>query len=165
MEGATTLRPMTEADMPFLAEVYASTRREEVARTGWSIEQVDAFLGAQFEAQHRYYLEAFPDARFDVIEQDGQPAGRLYVQRGRQVIRVVDIALLPRFRNLGIGTALLRSILREGEDRGLPVRMHVERDNPALALYRRLGFGVVRDRGIYLLLEHPPGGATGPSPV
>jgi ribosomal protein S18 acetylase RimI-like enzyme len=66
---------------------------------------------------------------------------------------VIDIALLPEFRRRGIGTALLRALLEEGAARDLPVRIHVERLNPALALYERLGFRLLEDRGVYLFLE------------
>ena len=31
--------------------------------------------------------------------------------------------------------------------------IHVERFNPALRLYERLGFSVAEDKGVYLLLE------------
>jgi ribosomal protein S18 acetylase RimI-like enzyme len=39
----------------------------------------------------------------------------------------------------------------------LPVRLHVERNNPALRLYQRLGFREVEDQGVYLALEWTPG--------
>jgi hypothetical protein len=36
---------------------------------------------------------------------------------------------------------------------GKPLRIHVERFNPALRLYERLGFRQIDDRGVYLFLE------------
>jgi predicted GNAT family acetyltransferase len=69
----------------------------------------------------------------------------------------VDIALVPEFRNAGIGTALLRDLLAEGAAAGKRVSIHVERFNPALRLYARLGFRQVEDKGVYLLLEWTPG--------
>ena len=62
----------------------------------------------QFDAQHAHYQEHYAGAAFDVILVDGQPAGRLYVAREADEIRIVDIALLPEFCNRGIGTTLLR---------------------------------------------------------
>jgi ribosomal protein S18 acetylase RimI-like enzyme len=75
------------------------------------------------------------------------------VARWPEELRVVDIALLPEFRRRGIGTGLLRALLEEEAGRGLPVRIHVERFSPALALYERLGFRLLEDRGVYLFLE------------
>ncbi len=37
-----------------------------------------------------------------------------------------------------------------------PVTVHVERDNPALRWYLRLGFALIEDQGVYLLLRRPP---------
>ena len=39
---------------------------------------------------------------------------------------------------------------------GKPLRIHVERMNPALGLYERLGFEQVEDRGVYWLMEWQP---------
>ncbi|HVX29235.1 MAG TPA: GNAT family N-acetyltransferase, partial [Nitrolancea sp.] len=84
---------------------------------------------------------------------DGVPAGRLYVARWANEIRIVDIALVPRFRNRGIGTQLIGEVLAEGRESGKPVTIHVETFNPALRLYQRLGFRAKEDKGVYLLLE------------
>ena len=59
----------------------------------------------------------------------------------------VDIALLPRYCNRGIGTRLLRELQSEAAAAGKPLRIHVERVNPALRLYERLGFRQIEDRG------------------
>ena len=107
----------------------------------------------QFDAQHAHYQEHYAGAAFDVILVDGQPAGRLYVAREEDEIRIVDIALLPDFCNRGIGTTLLRGLQSEAAAAGKPLRIHVERFNPALRLYERLGFREIADRGVYLFME------------
>ena len=139
--------------------MYASTRQEEVAATGWPQEQIDAFLEMQFEAQHRFYHDNYNDTRWDVILVDGEPAGRLYVSRWPEQIRVVDIALVPEFRGRGIGTGLLEELIAEGAASDRPLRIHVEVNNPAMTLYRRLGFTPIGESGIYLELERRPDGA------
>jgi ribosomal protein S18 acetylase RimI-like enzyme len=150
------LRPIAPEDLEFLRAVYASTRAEELAQTAWSESERAVFLAAQFEAQHRYYQENYRGAAFDVVLVEGRPAGRLYVARGTDEIRVIDISLLPEFRRRGIGGQLLDELLREASAQELPVRVHVERFNPALRFYDRLGFRLLADRGVYLFLERPP---------
>lgn len=152
------LKSFTEADLPFLYRVYASTRLEEVAQTGWSDEQVTAFLTLQFEAQHTHYQSHYPNARYDLILLKKKPIGRFYVDRGAKDILVIDIALLPEYRNLGVGGHLMRELLREAEAKGQPVLIHVERFNPALRFYDRLGFQVLEDKGVYLFLKWTPPG-------
>lgn len=156
--GATnvTLRPVRPGDEGFLYEVYASTRQEELARTGWPAEQRALFLRMQFDAQSRYYREHYEEAEFSMILADGRPVGRLYVARWPEEIRIVDIAILPEHRNAGVGSALLDGLISESEVSGKPLSIHVERFNPALRLYERLGFRVGEDKGVYLLMRRMP---------
>ena len=97
------LRPIGPEDQAFLYEVYASTRADEMARLDWHEAQKRAFLRMQFEAQHKDYTARYRGARFDIMELDGEPIGRLYVDRRKGEIHVIDIALLPAYRGRGIG--------------------------------------------------------------
>lgn len=149
-------RPIRDEDLPFLRRLYASTREEELAVLDWSEEEKASFLAMQFEAQHRHYQQHFPDARFELLLLDGEPIGRLYVDRHEEEIRLIDIALLPDQRGKGMGTPLIQELLDEAEAGGRSVRIHVERFNPALRLYERLGFRKVEDVGVYFLMEWTP---------
>ena len=148
-----SLRPITPEDDSFLARVYASSRADELAVTGWSEEQKEEFCRKQFDAQSAYYAANYPGASFQVIEDDGAPIGRLYVDRWEKEIRIVDITLLPEFRGTGIGTRLLRELQNEAGAAGKSLTIHVERFNRALELYQRLGFEQVEDKGVYLLMS------------
>jgi len=136
--------------------VYASTRAEELAVVPWDDAQKETFLRAQFDAQDAWYRESYAQASFDVVLVGGEPAGRLYVNRGPTEIRIVDIAFLPEQRGGGVGTSLLQDLLAEADTGGKRVTIHVERMNPALRLYERLGFSVAEDKGVYLFLERAP---------
>ena len=133
--------------------MYASTREQDLAVLPWDAAQKAAFLHMQFEAQHAQYQEHYAGASFDVILVDGNAAGRLYVMRAAHEFRIIDIALLPEFCNRGIGTTLLKQLQAESAAAGKPLRIHVERFNPALRLYERLGFRDIADRGVYLFME------------
>ena len=154
MNGASiAMRPIRADDEAFLLNVYASTRLDELTPLGWNVAQQMAFLTQQFTAQHQHYQTHYADANFDVIMLDGQPIGRLYVARWEDEIRLIDIALLPEYRNAGIGSRLLNDLLAEATQAGKPVRIHVEKFNPALRLYERLGFSRIDDRGVYWFME------------
>jgi ribosomal protein S18 acetylase RimI-like enzyme len=135
-----SLRPITPNDDAFLARVYASSRADELAITGWSEELKEQFCRKQFDAQSAYYAANYPGASFQIIERDGWPVGRLYVARWEKEIRIVDITLLPEFRGSGIGTKLLRELQNEARSAGKSLTIHVERFNRAVTLYQRLGF-------------------------
>ena len=149
-----TLRPAAGSDRPFMLRVYASVREPELEASGLPREQWAPFVEQQFEAQRLHY-ETYRDTSFHVVLVDGEPAGRLIVARWPEELRVVDIALLPEFRGGGIGAALMREVIEEAEGRGVKTSIHVERFNPAQHLYTRLGFRLVSETGVYMLLERP----------
>ncbi|HYX22550.1 MAG TPA: GNAT family N-acetyltransferase [Thermoanaerobaculia bacterium] len=157
MAPSITLRPIAPDDMELLLRVYHSTREEELAMVmDWTAEQKEAFVRQQFQAQHSWYQDHYEGAQFDVILVDGVAAGRLYVHRRSREIRLVDITLLPEFRQGGIGMSILRELLAEGEASSRPVTIHVEVFNPAMRLYERLGFRPIEERGPYRLMEWKP---------
>lgn len=152
MEQSVTLRAARPEDQGFLLEVYASTRAEELALTSWTPQQKEDFVGMQFIAQKQYYEANYPGAEFLVILLRGQPAGRLYIHRSEEEIRIMDIALLPVFRRQGIGTWLLKKMQAEAGAAGKKLGIHVEIFNPAMRLYENLGFAKAEDRGVYSYL-------------
>lgn len=145
-------RPMTEDDLPFVAALYASTRTEELAATGWPEAMQAAFLAQQHQAQHAHYRGTWPDGEWLLIERDGEAIGRLYLAEEEGDLLLVDISLLPDARGGGVGTAILTDLVA-GETRA--IRLHVQRTNPARRLYERLGFTIVEVQPIYLRMIRP----------
>jgi len=153
MTDDITLRPRRDDDAAFLYRLYASTREDELRMVPWTDEQKEEFLRMQFDAQTAYYDEHYDHAGFHVIERGGQPIGRFYVDRDDVDIRVVDIALLPEERGAGIGSRLMREMIEEAKQTSRSVSIHVERYNPAMRLYERLGFHRRNENGVYWLME------------
>lgn len=146
------LRPMTDADLPFTAALYASTRAEELAPVPWPDEAKRAFLAQQHAAQHAHYRQHYQGMDAWIVERGGAAVGRLYLYDMPGEIRIVDISLMPEARRQGLGAALLRDVLATAAGRS--VSIHVEKNNPARTLYARLGFTIADDdRGAYDLWE------------
>jgi GNAT superfamily N-acetyltransferase len=99
-------RRIAESDLPFLAQVYALTRSEELAAAPLSDAQRAAFLAEQFRLQHAHYQKYYPDADWLVTMHAGEDIGRLYIERWPTQHRIIDIAFLPERRGKGFGEAL-----------------------------------------------------------
>jgi ribosomal protein S18 acetylase RimI-like enzyme len=157
--SAVTLRPVTDEDEEILLKIYASTREDEMQQaTGWTDEQKEMFLRWQLQMQRRDYEGRFPDADYQLILFKGKPAGRLWVGRTPEQIRLLDIAILPEFQNRKIGGHLLRQLIKESEETGIPLRHMIYKLNTgARRFYERLGFKLVEDDRMYLLMERHPG--------
>lgn len=151
------LRAVAPADEEFLLDVYASTRADEMALVDWSDETKRAFLRSQLTAQRHDYESRFPAADYRVILVEGRAAGRLWVARTAEQIRLLDIALLPEFQNRGVGELLLRGLVGESERAGLPLRHMVFQFNAGgMRFYERLGFVRVGTAGAYVEMERAP---------
>jgi ribosomal protein S18 acetylase RimI-like enzyme len=156
-EQGLALRPETEADVPFLFQLYVSTRWDELAPlTDWSEAQKIGFLESQFTLQRQHYLTHYANSAFDVLEERGVPVGRLYVDRQERTLLIVDIALLPQWRGRGIGTALIEALFAEARGVGKEVSISVEKFNPAQRLYRRLGFREYAEDDVYWFMYWNP---------
>jgi len=152
--SALTLRRVTPDDDSFLLSVYAGTRANELGQVQWEAGQQEAFVKWQFEMQRREYDARFPDAEYDVIEIDGQPAGRIWIGRREDEIRLLDIALLPEFQNRGGGTRLVTNLIDEARCTGQRLRhMVFVLNDHADRFYERLGFVVIEEMGGYKHME------------
>jgi GNAT superfamily N-acetyltransferase len=157
--GTVVLRPVTPSDDEFLLSIYSSTRETELAQVEWVEGQKEMFVRWQFDMQRREYDTRFPTAAYHVIEVDQQPAGRIWVGADSEQIRLLDIALLPEFQNLGVGTGLLQRLITYAANQGKVLRhmVFVLNDN-AERFYERLGFKQIEEFGAYKHMEWRPEG-------
>jgi ribosomal protein S18 acetylase RimI-like enzyme len=147
---ALGLRPATSEDEPFLRNLFATTRADELALMNWDENQKEAFITMQFNAQGRQYVMSYPHAQNSIILLNGVPIGRLLLDRDEREFTLVDIALLPTHRGAGIGTGLIQDLLKEAAAEGKPVKLNVWHSNPAKKLYQRMGFSAANDDdGVY----------------
>lgn len=151
-----SLRPCTAADLGFLRDLYHLLRADELAQVPWPAAQKAAFLDSQFALQHKHYLTHYSAADFLVIEAEGQPAGRLYLSRQAPEYLIVDISLLPPWRNSGVGSALIRHAQALAAHEGATLNLHVEqRNHAARRLYERLGFVATMEEGAHIGMRWP----------
>jgi GNAT superfamily N-acetyltransferase len=127
-----------------------------MALTGWPEAEIKAFLDLQFHFQEIQWLENYPHASFALILCAGVPVGRLYLNRQPSDLRILEIALLPAYRQRGIGRAIFMELIAEAERTHCRLSLHVERHNPIRGFYERLGFQPICARGILFYMERPP---------
>ena len=147
-----TTRPLLPAYEAFVYQVYSSTRADEMALIPWTEAQKEAFVHMQFQMREQHYHAAYPEAVTQIILCNGVPAGTLITDRTAETIHLVDISLLASFRGIGLGTAILRNLQKEGKK----ITLHVLKQNPAVHLYSRLGFVTTGEDSMYLSMEWSP---------
>ncbi len=148
------VRPIEDSDRGLVAEIYATTRAEELAGVPWDAEQKRAFTDAQSRQQEAHYGLHYPGAERLLVVAIGEPIGRIYVDTASEV-RLMEVTLLPPWRNRGVGTHLTRIVVEYADTLRRPASLHVEPFNPAKRMYERLGFVVSETRGLYEFMVRP----------
>jgi ribosomal protein S18 acetylase RimI-like enzyme len=131
---AATVRPEQPGDQAFLRQLF-------VACSPLSGILPDQMVQQQAALQAASYRTTFPAAMAVIAEVDMLPAGRLLIawdQNGCSAC--VDIAVLPQRQSAGLGGSMLRAWIEVADSLGQPCTLEVQPDNPARALYHRLGF-------------------------
>lgn len=142
----------------FLYLLFSSNKAPEMALMPLDARHKEFLLQVQFRSMSMTYRQSFPSARFEIIELDRWPIGRIVTDVREDCVYYVDFALLPQAQGVGIGTALMRALLEEPKRLGIPARLRALSYNfAALQLWRKLGFCKVADEPPYARLEWRPG--------
>lgn len=156
--GPVYLRATTDDDAEFQFRLFCLSR-EELSATLGALPGFDLLMRMQFRAQSHSYAAHYPNAELLVIAQASQkaepePIGRVVVDWSGRELRLIDIALVPQRRNLGVGAAVIGHFQRAASARQALMRLSVARSNAAAErLYRRLGFNAFTGDEVYAQLE------------
>jgi ribosomal protein S18 acetylase RimI-like enzyme len=137
-------RPATHDDVPYLLQLRLRTLAVQLAQSG-EVVSAEQHLARLMD---EYHLA-------EVVLDQGAPVGMVKVQRGRERWTIVQLQVSPERQGRGIGTWLLREIIREAAEAGTGLALFVYRDNPAKRLYASLGFVIAggTDSEDYMRLE------------
>jgi ribosomal protein S18 acetylase RimI-like enzyme len=125
------LRPARPDDRDFLVGLSEATMREHAERVwGWNDAEQIAFFENRFQ----------PD-KWQIIQAEGRDIGVLIVEDEDDEIYLAEIQILPQWQGRGIGSSIVRSLMKEAAASGKPLTLRVLHVNErARTLYERLGF-------------------------
>ena len=153
-----SMRPVVMPDdETFLKELYITTRDEDMAMWGLPEEQGRALVEMQYRAQKMQYDAEYPGAKHEIILFNKIPVGRLLSTRNEAEVFGIDISVMPEYRSMGIGSVVLKGLMREAEEAGKPFNFSVVKNNhKAIKLYKRLGVDFTGETVSHYLLEWRP---------
>lgn len=119
-----TYRRMTSEDVPFISKL-----EEETFSMPWSAKDFLEMISKE-------------DARYYVAERNGQILGGCGVLMIAGEGNITNVVIAPEARNQGIGTGMLRHLMKEGTREGLKAyTLEVRVSNAAaIHVYEKLGF-------------------------
>ncbi|MGC4748421.1 GNAT family N-acetyltransferase [Micromonospora sp. DT201] len=125
-----TTRPALTTDVDAVVELRAVVLRADLER-----------LGRYDEQRVRQRLrDGFAPAYTWVVEVDGAFAGCVALRPADDAHWLEHFYLAPHLQGSGIGTAVLRELLKQCDRDGTRVRLNVLQGSPARRLYERHGF-------------------------
>ena len=149
-------RTVQPEDRSFLLELYKSSRGDDLRGLGWDEQRISEFLGMQYEAQQNFYDSDYHDAADELILLKDKPIGRLMIESRPHEIRCIDLALLPEYRERGLGTGIIQKLQEKAKRERKPLRLQVIRFSRAVNLFDRLGFVRTSETGTHFQMEWTP---------
>ena len=159
--GEYRFGPLADGDAPFVRALFHATLREQLPlhHTSLSEAGIEALLDHQLAAQTEHYSVNYPHAEISIVEHRGVPVARLVIIEFAAEVRLGDLMVTPAHRKRGICSYIMDRHVDLGLATGRVIRLHVEKWNPAVALYRRKSFAMVEDLNSHWLMEYRPGEA------
>ncbi len=131
------LRDARDSDFSFAEALYLGTMEPLLSELGdWDRGNFQKRIRKNFKAQECL-----------VIVVDGQDIGFMQVIETDIDLNIAQIHLVDGYRGLGIGTQIVNDLVARAERDGKTISLSAPRNNPAIALYQRLGFKISRDDG------------------
>ena len=117
---------------------------------------VTAHWGWDEALQRELHRQRWAGRPWSIINYASQKVGVVSVARADMHIQFGEFYLLTRFQRQGIGTEVLRAVLRQADADGLPVKLEYLKGNPVASLYERHGFAVVSENEHHHFLVRSP---------
>lgn len=130
------LRLATPDDSEFLFNLKKQTLKEYITQI-WGWDEKD---------QHDYHKKNFEPEKYRIIQQNGEDIGCISIEEHHNKIMLNIIEIVPEYQNKGIGSKLIRDLIKRGSQENKTVELQVFKVNQrAFKLYRTLGFKLVNE--------------------
>jgi len=153
------VRPEAAADSPFLRALFLAANPLAGLLPPVLLEQ-------QADIRLASFRDNYPQAMRRIFEVDASPIGRIIVDwNAPEASLCVDLAVRPEYRRCGVASEALEAWKAVADTQGSACALTVLPDNPARALYARLGFVEAphreSDAGVHMFrpASHRPGGS------
>jgi ribosomal protein S18 acetylase RimI-like enzyme len=156
--GIVRLRPALATDETFQFDLFRAHSIGMLQPGGLPEAMLDSLVTMQYRARTQSYRNSFPGARWSIIELADVPVGELIENDETDAIYIVDVTLRPEQRRRGIGSALVRSVIAAGTERGGVRALVLVNNEASLGLFRRLGFVETDQDGAHVELRWRPCG-------
>lgn len=142
----TVLRPARPEDFEYCATLYFV-----------GVGEIIRELNLDRAAQVANFRERWKVTQVRIITLDGADIGCLQSMTTDDALFLAQLFVESAFQRQGIGTEVMKHLIDDATHAGRGVMLGVVKTNPALRLYRRLGFRVTHDDDRKFYMRREPG--------
>jgi len=144
------IRKFSDSEINYKKQLFVENKISKLNAEHWSDDLKIQITNMQYMAQENHINSYFPDATDSIILWDQKKVGRLVFEKSDKLLHVIDIIIGKKFQNKGLGTEILTKLISENES----VSLNVDMDNPALRLYNKLGFKIIKQRNHQYFMKY-----------
>lgn len=144
--GVIKLRPAAQEDAELVHAITRACMKGYVVQTWGSWDE---------EFQHKLFSERWNPTPCAIVRLDKRDIGCITLEEHQNHHHLGRLYILPEHQGHGIGTHLLRNMIRKADSASVPMRLSVLRVNPARRLYEREGFHVTEETKERYFMERP----------
>ena len=139
------LRPYTKSDLEFVYQTKIEAFKSYVEKFwgAWNKEKQQSFFAS--------FIKKVQDSLL-IIEHEGKAIGLYHGDiMDQNTYEIGNIIVIPSYQGHGIGTDILQNVIKNNPK--LKMHLQVFKENPAINLYKRLGFVVVDETRTHCIME------------
>jgi len=144
----TVLRPARPEDFDYCEALYFSAAERSIA-----VMKLDR------AAHSAGFRQRWDVTEVRIITLDGRDIGWLQTMTRGDTLFLGQLFVAPAHQRRGIGTEVMNALVDEATVAGQAMTLGVVKTNPALELYRRLGFQVTHDDDRKFYMRRNPAGS------
>ena len=140
------IRKATENDYAFIDKLFCSIAAQHVKVYPHIFTDI---AGKHYNKKYFFDMIAEKNGNLFVAEVDGECAGfvecyeRVFEYREKPIMFISELAVLPKFRNLGVGTKLIEKVAELAKSHDcFSLELNVYNGNSAVEFYEKQGFTV-----------------------
>ena len=147
LKNMITMRPATKDDTGFARETHHGAYRDVVKKQFGEWNNVE---------QDWFFDESWDYKTHEIILFRGEPCGYIYQEVQLNDVHIHELVIHPKFQSRGIGSRILRNIIKLAESKNFPVLLQTFHANRAIGLYKKFGFKEYKRTQTHILLRRNP---------
>jgi ribosomal protein S18 acetylase RimI-like enzyme len=131
-----SFRETTKNDIDFLTSLRRKTMEEHLVNNGSIYND---------EEQKKRVLLHYEKA--EIVIYKNEEIGLIKIDKTASPWIIIQVQILPFYQNNGLGNQILQLVINNANQCSEDIELNVLKSNPAIRLYKRLGFQIVKDKG------------------